>query len=345
MGFRFSRSIKLMPGVSINLSRSGASVSVGPRGAKVTVGPRGVTQTVGLPGTGLYYTTTSRRSSATRKAPVLPAEMPAPPPTTEERLTLGFFKRLVTPDDEESLVAGMRCMVRGDSLQAVEQFQKSLHLADGAFLAGVLALKRGEVGTAITCLEAARNQAGTLGKYFVKYGVNGSFEVPVTKQITAKGQVGVKLLLLLLVEAYQAGGRIQEAIDTLNQLHVLDPNDLVVRVSRAELLVGAVGTREACQQVVELAKGATADSEASAALLLYKAGALRKLGVPGAALETVSELLGKRTLWSRGLVRAMKYERGLIYESLGESRKARVDWESLYAEDPDYEDVARRLQL
>src|SRR5467141_580941 len=59
MPLRFFRRIRIAPGVSVNLSRSGASVSVGPRGAKVTVGPRGVRKTVGLPGTGVFYTTTS----------------------------------------------------------------------------------------------------------------------------------------------------------------------------------------------------------------------------------------------------------------------------------------------
>ena len=36
MGFRFSKRIKILPGVSINLSKSGVSASVGPRGAKST---------------------------------------------------------------------------------------------------------------------------------------------------------------------------------------------------------------------------------------------------------------------------------------------------------------------
>ncbi len=344
MGFRFSRRIKLLPGVSINLSKSGASVSVGPRGAKVTVGPRGVTQTVGLPGTGLYYTTTSR-SGTTRKAPMLPANVPPPVQSTEERLTLGFFKRLTTPDDEEELVAGMKAMVQGDTAIAAEHFQKSAHLADGAFLAGVLALKSGEDAQAIIYLEMARNQAVGLGAYFAKYGVNGSFEVPVTKQIKAKGTVGMKLLLLLLVEAYQAGGRFQEAVDVLNELHALAPEDVVVRVSRAELLVDEVGTKEACQQVVELAKGIDSRSEVEAALLLYKAEALRKLGLNMAALETVNGLLAKKSRWTEPLLRALQYERGMIYEAMGEARKARADWESVYADDPGYEDVARRLGL
>jgi Protein of unknown function (DUF4236) len=51
MGLRFRRRLSILPGLRLNLSRSGASVSVGHRGAWVTVGQRRVT--VGLPGTGL----------------------------------------------------------------------------------------------------------------------------------------------------------------------------------------------------------------------------------------------------------------------------------------------------
>lgn len=57
MGFRFRRRIKLFPGVTLNLNKTGVSVSAGVRGAKVTVGKKGVRQTIGLPGTGLSHTT------------------------------------------------------------------------------------------------------------------------------------------------------------------------------------------------------------------------------------------------------------------------------------------------
>ena len=56
MGFRFRRSFRLLPGIRLNLSKSGISASLGIRGAHVTVGPRGTTTSVGLPGTGLSYT-------------------------------------------------------------------------------------------------------------------------------------------------------------------------------------------------------------------------------------------------------------------------------------------------
>ena len=54
--FRFRRSIKIAPGVRINLSKSGVSTSIGTRGAHVTVGHGQVRETVGIPGSGLSYT-------------------------------------------------------------------------------------------------------------------------------------------------------------------------------------------------------------------------------------------------------------------------------------------------
>ena len=55
--FRFSKRIKILPGVSINLSKSGVSASVGPRGAKINIGKRGVRANLGIPGTGMGYST------------------------------------------------------------------------------------------------------------------------------------------------------------------------------------------------------------------------------------------------------------------------------------------------
>jgi hypothetical protein len=53
---RFFRRVKLLPGLTLNLSKSGPSLSMGVRGAHVTVGRHGVRRTVGIPGTGLFYT-------------------------------------------------------------------------------------------------------------------------------------------------------------------------------------------------------------------------------------------------------------------------------------------------
>lgn len=71
MAFRFSRRIKIAPGISLNIGKSGFSTSIGPRGAKVTIGRRGISQSLGIPGTGLswrHQISPARQSSATRQA-------------------------------------------------------------------------------------------------------------------------------------------------------------------------------------------------------------------------------------------------------------------------------------
>jgi len=57
MGWRFSRRIRILPGIRVNLSRSGVSTSVGGRGFWFTTGNGRRRTTVGLPGSGLSYTT------------------------------------------------------------------------------------------------------------------------------------------------------------------------------------------------------------------------------------------------------------------------------------------------
>ena len=57
MAIRFRRSIKLIPGVHLNIGKTGVSVSAGIRGASITAGKRGVYGNVGLTGTGLSYRT------------------------------------------------------------------------------------------------------------------------------------------------------------------------------------------------------------------------------------------------------------------------------------------------
>ena len=63
MSLRIFRRVRLVPGVTLNVSKSGASLSLGVRGAHVTVGRSGVRRTVGLPGSGVFYTSCSGHHS------------------------------------------------------------------------------------------------------------------------------------------------------------------------------------------------------------------------------------------------------------------------------------------
>ena len=56
MGLIFRKSITILPGVKVNLSKSGASLSVGTTGLHASINTKGrVTGSVGLPGSGISY--------------------------------------------------------------------------------------------------------------------------------------------------------------------------------------------------------------------------------------------------------------------------------------------------
>ena len=58
MGLRFQKRIRILPGVYINLSKTGVSASVGGKGSTVNIGSSGKRMvTFGIPGTGLSYRT------------------------------------------------------------------------------------------------------------------------------------------------------------------------------------------------------------------------------------------------------------------------------------------------
>lgn len=87
MGFRFRKSVSLLPGVRINFSLSGISATIGPRGATMTFGPRGTHVNIGVPGTGLSYRTrvSPPRRSHRSAAPSLSPPDPDPPPRESDR--------------------------------------------------------------------------------------------------------------------------------------------------------------------------------------------------------------------------------------------------------------------
>jgi hypothetical protein len=65
MGFRFRKSIKIAPGLKVNLNKRSVGLTIGGKGLHHTVNSRGRrTTTLGLPGTGLSY---QQVTSATRR--------------------------------------------------------------------------------------------------------------------------------------------------------------------------------------------------------------------------------------------------------------------------------------
>lgn len=66
MGWKFQKRIRLLPGITLNLSRKGVSTSIGTRGARVTLGHGKRRTTVGIPGSGISHTDVVSTSNARR---------------------------------------------------------------------------------------------------------------------------------------------------------------------------------------------------------------------------------------------------------------------------------------
>ncbi len=58
MGFRFRRSVRIVPGLRLNFGKGGlTSLSVGRRGITANIDAKGIKTTFSVPGTGLSYST------------------------------------------------------------------------------------------------------------------------------------------------------------------------------------------------------------------------------------------------------------------------------------------------
>lgn len=88
MGLRFQKRIKVLPGVTINLSKSGVSTSIGTTGARVTYGHGQKRTTVGLPGSGISHTTVKKSNRALAKTGSIKG---APPSDSPVAVYLSIF--------------------------------------------------------------------------------------------------------------------------------------------------------------------------------------------------------------------------------------------------------------
>ncbi|MGC9455854.1 MAG: DUF4236 domain-containing protein [Phycisphaerae bacterium] len=342
MGFRFFRRKNILPGVRLNFSKTGISPSFGVPGARLTLGRGGVRKTFGIPGTGLFYTEVGRSKSGRGRGGR--QSRPTPPPEPRHKLDLGFFERLFTPKPERAFVDGCKAYVAGNTARATRELASAARIADAAFLAGFLSIDAGRLDDAERYLKLARAKHAGLGRHFQKYGLEVELALPITDFIVAHIRPDRRGVLLGLAEVYQAQDRVREALDCLKKLRRDRPDDVVVKLSIAELVIEAApDDKRLAKQIIQLAGDVDNESSVHAALMLYKAKALRTLGLPTAARDVLTKACRKTKDRDDDLLRAVRYERAQVYEDLGRKTRARREFEKLYAEDPSYEDVAERL--
>lgn len=321
MGFQYRKSIKIMPGVRMNFSRSGIGYSAGVRGARISRSPSGrVTRTLSLPGTGISHRQTlSSGGSARTGGSRGPAPLVAPPPPP----TPGFF----APAWEKSLHKAMLGQRPDpDALPAIARANPEHRIVIAA-LEGFMRLSTGQNQRARELFAWVFAQRVEIANHaFVRtYLPQAQATIEIAGGVSAALPLDTSTLALAVAELHQSAGDLAAAISTVE--HV-DPPTSVAALSLAELYLEA--SRH--QDVVDVTDAITNVDDVTALLCVYRGAAMRELGFHDAAREAFKEALRVRSRPAEIRHRAL-LERAQTYIAQRRFAMARKDLEKILAED------------
>lgn len=341
MGFRVSKSIKIMPGVKMNISKSGVGYSAGIKGVRVTKrADVRVTRTVGIAGSGLSHTKSlsrGRSSSARPAAPRaqrVPPPPPAPKPPKPGLLAPAWEKDMFAVLDS-STTAGCAAVARKHG--RAEPLIRVL----AATLDGLWHYQQDGNGGDVTRARELLAWAVANGvdravqhPFVAKYLTGRTFPVEIASGITAYLMLSEQAAPLALAELHQGAGDLDAAIAVVENLEPTAPAAL----SLAELYSEA--SRH--QAVIDLTSGITNDDETTALLLVLRGRAFGQLGYQDAAREALKEALRIKSrpasIRHRGLL-----ERAAVNLAVNRKAAARKDVETVLAEDPTYSGLLEAL--
>jgi len=326
-GFRMRKSMKVAPGVRLNVSKRGVGASVGAGGVRYSAhstGRRTVSARPGIPG-GVYYQSSkggSRKGSASRPAAESAPSRPATPSKP------GLF----APKGEKELYRA----IKAQDMQAIKRVgdEHPDFQVPAYSLAGLMVVTD-EPQESKRMLETvfSSGQDPAADKFVSKY-LHTEMELQITPGVTAQLPVSRDAVGLTLAELYQDEAALDRAIETVEHL---EPTTYAA-VSLAELYVQA----QRYEDVIELTEGVENEDDASALLLVFRGVAFREQGFHDAAHEAF-----KSALRSRSRAPAIRhhalFERAQNYRAQGKASMARKDLERILAEDSDYEGVREQL--
>ncbi|WP_315105357.1 DUF4236 domain-containing protein [uncultured Microbacterium sp.] len=332
MGFKVRKSIKIAPGVRLNVSSKNIGVSAGVRGARVSVNTNGrMTRTVGIPGTGISHTKSSsinakRPAPRSRQQPQ-PIAPPKPkkikPGLTAPAWEKQLFKQLSGPGDAAAIHAvGQQTPAAAPTAAMVEVLRVAAPNRDDARARVLLGW----------LFDSGYNPSSD--PFITKYVDTAEISIPVATGVAAEMRWDRQALGLLAAELEQAAGDPERAISIVE---ALEPTT-VAAVSLAELYA----EQERWADIVDLTNGLTNEDVAATFLLIQRGTALREQGYFEAAREALKEALRVRSrpveLRHLALV-----ARGHTYLAEGKKAMARKDYERVLADNAAYPGLTEML--
>ncbi|MHB8132542.1 MAG: DUF4236 domain-containing protein [Mobilitalea sp.] len=337
LGFRFFKRVSLLPGVTMNFSKSGPSFSFGPRGLKYTIGPKGTRSTFGIPGTGLYYTTSNKWNKKDREENRQ---------DTNPVNSIGIFQQMLMSPDERQLVHGLQAMLGGNIAGAKEAFSRGSKLLDCTFLYGYLALGEKNYSEAEDSFFTCFSDINNLGKSIVKVDANFHLLLDITEYIEAPICIDGRGLGLSMLEALQNQKKHNETFELAEELSRVYPTDNVIRLIAINFIAQSVSsTKQELNYAIELSNGIKNEEPIDTNVLYLRGYVLYRLNLVNAAINQLTVALRKTKNRSEELLIDIRFLRGQIFEILGEKSKARKDYEIIFANYPEYQDVAKRLGI
>ena len=325
MGFRMRKSIKVAPGVRLNVSKSGVGASVGGRrwpllGALVWPAHRLCRRSGSSPAS-----TTKRASAGGRSRSGARRSQQAAPPAPKKP---GLF----APKGEKQLYKA----IKAQDVQAIKRVgdEHADFRLPSYSLAGLMMLTSEPAEAERLLGEAFATGRDPAADKFVSTYLFTRLELSIAQGVTAELPVNRDAVGLALAELKQDDGDLAGAIDVVEQL---EPTTYAA-VSLAELYA-QTGRWD---DVIELTEGMKNEDDASALLCVFRGQAFREQGFHDAAHEALKEALRSRSRAApiRHLALA---ERAQNYLAQGKKAMARKDLERILAEDSDYEGVREQL--
>ncbi|NLG83378.1 MAG: DUF4236 domain-containing protein [Firmicutes bacterium] len=316
MSFRFRKSIRIAKGVRLNLSKGGVGLSIGGKGLRVGVGPRGVYTSAGIPGTGLYslnYLGKGERRGAVRRV-------------SEEASGPGGRNIELPPElAPSSASTALGCL----------WFLVSLVLLFVNLPLGVLAF----IAQIAWAIKSVNSPTGRAKEYFRqgqralqggewKKALESFLRVLEFKPDIPSVHRTVAFLYLRLDKPEESLGYFTKYLD-------VHPEDIPARLGYALALERTGNYRKA----IEVLQNLPPETRQELPVINILAHAFLGLGRPELALE----VLEKGPLRSRRAMdedmKLFRYLLGLTYKELGEPKKALKQFQKIYVEDADYENV------
>jgi tetratricopeptide (TPR) repeat protein len=184
-----------------------------------------------------------------------------------------------------------------------------------------------------------------LGGIATKLQGQYEFLLEVTKYIECPLHLDKKGLFLALAESYQHQKKECVALSLLIKLNDEIPEDKIVILSLLEIsAVSNISTTAELTELLIKTKNFENNEPIDTNILYYRAYISYKLGLKDPAIEQLTKLLQKRKHRPDDLLLDIRYLRGRIYGELGNLKKSKDDYQTIYAHDPNFKDISTRLQ-